>query len=348
MTTNLNTLIGTNLELFGSEFEKKIKKASADCESAWNSLNMTQPQLYIWRVEKFKLVAVKQDMYGGFYEGDSYVIFNIYLDSNDALRYNIHFWLGNKTTQDEMGTAAYKTVELDTFLNDRAVQYREIQNSESDLFRSYFPQGITYKEGGIESGFTKINEVNYDNYVPLLYKIHNNSVIQMPLNLCNITDNDVFVLDTGSVVYIYEGELSSHKERYLAQYTSINIKNNRKQCTISNTQNDSTYNLFIDHIKNNVNNVNNLVIQKKLMKINEINDNVIVVEINGQITYKLFDTNDAYVFNTCHTTYIWIGRKSNYNELLNAWKIAFRITNITDSIVLVKEGLEPEIFKMNF
>lgn len=345
MTTKLNTLIGSNLELFGTEFERKIKKASANCENAWNKLNMEQTQLYIWRIEKFKLVEVKRDTYGIFYEGDSYLIFNIYLDSNDALRYSIHFWLGSKTTQDEMGTAAYKTVELDTFLNDRAVQYREIQNSESDLFRSYFPKGIIYKEGGVESGFTKINQFNYDNYVPLLYKIHNNSVIQMPLDLCSITDNDVFILDTGLVVYIYEGELSSYKERYLAQFTAINIKNNRKQCTISNTRDDNTYGLFTEHIKNNL---NNLAIKKKLMKINEINNVLTVVEIDGPITYKLLDTNDAYVFNTCHTTYIWIGRKSNYSELLNAWKIAFKITNITDSIVLVKEGLEPEIFKMNF
>ena len=343
MTTN--NLTGTNLELFGSEFERKIKEASANCETVWKNLNITQPQLYIWRIEKFKLVAVKQDTYGIFYEGDSYVILNVYLDSTDALRYNIHFWLGDKTTQDEMGTAAYKTVELDTFLHDRAVQYRETQNNESDLFRSYFSQGITYKAGGIESGFTKARPVNYANYIPLLYKIHNNSVIQMPLNLYNVTDNDVFILDTGLIVYIHEGELSSHKERYLAQYTAMNIKNNRKQCAVSNTKSDNTYNLFIGYIKNNI---NNSPIVKKLMKINEINNNVTVTEIDDPITHQSFDTNDAFVFNACHTTYIWIGCKSNYNELLNAWKIAFKISNITDPIALVREGHEPETFKMNF
>jgi hypothetical protein len=42
--------------------------------------------------------------------------------------------------QDEYGTAAYKTVELDTFLDDKAVQYREVQGSESQLFLGYFPK----------------------------------------------------------------------------------------------------------------------------------------------------------------------------------------------------------------
>ena len=32
---------------------------------------------------------------------------------SDQLSYNLHFWLGNDTSQDEAGAAAYKTVELD-------------------------------------------------------------------------------------------------------------------------------------------------------------------------------------------------------------------------------------------
>ena len=45
----------------------------------------------------------------------------------DDLEYDVHFWIGKYSTQDEYGTAAYKTVELDTFLDDKPIQHREVQ-----------------------------------------------------------------------------------------------------------------------------------------------------------------------------------------------------------------------------
>ena len=40
--------------------------------------------------------------------------------------------------KDEYVTAAYKTVELDTYLDDVPIQHREVQGHESKLFKSYF------------------------------------------------------------------------------------------------------------------------------------------------------------------------------------------------------------------
>lgn len=56
--------------------------------------------------------------------------------------YDIHYWIGSRSTQDEQGAAAIYAIQLDEFLGCAPVQHREVQNHESDTFRGYFKQGV--------------------------------------------------------------------------------------------------------------------------------------------------------------------------------------------------------------
>lgn len=61
-----------------------------------------------------------------------------------TMEQHIHFWLGKNTSTDEAAVAAYKSVELDNYLNGSPVQHREVQGGESIRFRGYFKNGIRY------------------------------------------------------------------------------------------------------------------------------------------------------------------------------------------------------------
>lgn len=64
----------------------------------------------------------------------------------ETLLFPFHF-LGDESSQDERGAAAIFTVQMDDYLQGKAVQHREVQGHESATFLGYFKSGIKYKVG---------------------------------------------------------------------------------------------------------------------------------------------------------------------------------------------------------
>jgi gelsolin len=210
--TQLN-IADSNIANLGSDLEKKVKEAAAACEKSWINAGQA-PGLQIWRIEKFKVVAVPRNTYGTFFSGDSYIVLNTYKKKeSDALAWDVHFWLGKNTTQDEAGTAAYKTVELDTLLGGAPIQYREVQDCESSLFLSYFNPGIRILEGGVDSGFRHVGPAEYKPRLLQLKGKRHVRLRQVPLDPKSVNSGDVFVLDRGMLLIQFNGKQSSPIER---------------------------------------------------------------------------------------------------------------------------------------
>ena len=55
-----------------------------------------KPGLQVWRIEKFDLVPVPENLYGGFYTGDAYLVLNTIKQRSGNLQYDLHFWLGEE------------------------------------------------------------------------------------------------------------------------------------------------------------------------------------------------------------------------------------------------------------
>merc|ERR1719464_2339073 len=151
-------LADTNMENYGSKEHKDLRKKAADSEKAWEGAGESAG-IQIWRIEKFEVKAWPKEKYGEFHTGDSYIILQT-IENDEGKDYNVYFWLGAETSQDEAGTAAYKTVELDDLLGDEPVQYREVQGNESSLFMNLFEK-ITILEGGVDSGFNIVKPKEY-------------------------------------------------------------------------------------------------------------------------------------------------------------------------------------------
>ncbi|CAB3374990.1 Hypothetical predicted protein [Cloeon dipterum] len=171
--------------------------------------------LEIWRIESFEPKPFPKKDYGKFYTGDSYIVL-FTKNVKGSLSWDIHFWLGNETSQDEAGAAAILSVELDDSLGGAPVQYRETQDHESQLFLSHFPSGVRYMPGGIASGF---HHVDKDKVEKRLFQVkgrRNVRVRQIPVGISTMNKGDCFILDVTKEIFVYCGMNSKRQERLKA------------------------------------------------------------------------------------------------------------------------------------
>ena len=105
-------------------------------------------------------------------------------------------------------------VELDDSLGGAPTQHREVQGAESDLFLSYFPNGIRLKAGGVKSGFTVYDPEDVERR---LFKVKGNRNVhvsevrycsskyfylyryssKVPVAASSLNKSDCFILDLG-------------------------------------------------------------------------------------------------------------------------------------------------------
>ncbi|KAK3746700.1 hypothetical protein QZH41_018920 [Actinostola sp. cb2023] len=216
----------TNLALFGSDLEKNVKKESSKGEPAWEGAGK-KVGLQIWRIVNFKVTHWPKEKYGKFYNGDSYILLNTYKDpSGDELLYDVHFWIGALSTQDEYGTAAYKTVELDNLLDDKPVQHRQVQGFETDKFKSYFKR-IQILNGGYVLADSGFNVIGADKYQTRLLEIkivnRKDYVVEKPLKRSSMNNGDVYIIDKGLSIIQWCGKDASPFERNKAKEIAIAI-----------------------------------------------------------------------------------------------------------------------------
>lgn len=111
----------TNLAGIASDDDKDLRHQAAASEAAFEHAGQT-PGIEVWRIEKFepqKLDNIRADNLS-MYSGDCYIILKTTeRDGGDALDWQLHYWIGKDSTQDEWTAASYFTVNLDDLLQQK-------------------------------------------------------------------------------------------------------------------------------------------------------------------------------------------------------------------------------------
>lgn len=160
-----------------------------------------------------QMVPVPSSTFGSFFDGDCYIVLAIH-KTGSRLSYDIHYWIGRASSQDEQGAAAIYTTQMDDFLKGQAVQHREVQGNESDAFRGYFKQGLVIRKGGVASGMKHV-ETNSSDVQRLLHVKGKRNVVagEVEMSWRSFNRGDVFLLDLGKLIIQWNGPESNRMER---------------------------------------------------------------------------------------------------------------------------------------
>jgi len=352
------------MALFGGPIEKEIKKLAAQGEPAWKTAGKV-PGIEVWRIEKFQVKVWPKDHYGKFYEGDSYIVLRTY-KKEDALLWDVHFWLGEKTSLDEAGTAAYKTVELDDFLNGTPVQYREVQGFESEKFLALFPK-IEILAGGIDSGFKHVSAAEYKpRLLHIKGTVKNVVVRQVPIATTSLNRGDSFILDLGLKVYQFNGQKAGIGEKSKATQLARALDDERGSkveiLVLAETDNDDDAVHFWSHFggksaikEADGDDLNAAKVTKKMFRVHHEGAKTDFTEVKYHQSSLAGD--DVFVCDAIHTIFIWCGKGANPTERKEGFSFAQNYLNQkhreegrpnTLPIVRVMEGGENEEFLANF
>ncbi len=72
----------------------------------------------MWKIVNFKPILVSNEQVGQFASGNCYIILYSYYTNNNnnnntgRLEYNVHFWIGEKSTMDSQASAAIRAIDL--------------------------------------------------------------------------------------------------------------------------------------------------------------------------------------------------------------------------------------------
>lgn len=360
----------TNMANFGTEIEYKLKKDASEKEEAWVGTRET-PGIRIWRIEQFEVKDWPKSDYGKFYDGDSYIVLFAKKTKEGILIFKAFMWIGEFSTQDEYGTAAYKIVELNDYLDRKATLFREVQGHECKEFLELFSGRIEILIGGVSTGFSKCEKVT--EFPGRLFHIRRNDnnyrITQVPMKIGSLNNGDCFVLDKVTTIWRFEGEFCSHYEKFKAEAFIKEIKDERvtikaEVINISGLQDATNPKIkefwdllggVPDHLSEKEKEIKeDKAYVKKLLNVSDETGQMKTTLVSeGKLDKSKIDSNDVFLVDTEETLYVWIGNKTSKNEIRHAFSMATgylitaqRPAYITVSVV--NEGQEDEKFFKHF
>jgi len=293
--------------------------------------------LQIWRIEKLEPVLQDPNTYGSFYAGDCYLVLNT-KEELGTRSFDLFYWIGNGSSQDEQGAVAYKAVELDDLLGGRAVQHREVQGHESAAFRALFPKGIRILEGGVESAFRHVDPTAYKPRLLHLKGKRNVRVTQVELKSSSLNEGDVFILDLGLTLYQWNGKQANKYEKFkgleMMQLIKDKERGGKARCIFLESgqphpEEEGFWKVLGDKsavksaAEGGEDDDHHALQPPELFRISDASGKMEITSVaRGKLERSMLDENDVFLLDTGSELFVWIGKGATKEERAKGMQFA--------------------------
>ncbi|XP_059687496.1 macrophage-capping protein isoform X3 [Gavia stellata] len=298
----------------------------------------THPGLHIWRVEKLRPVEVPKATWGVFFSGDAYLV----LHNGPDERAHLHLWMGRDSSRDEQGACALLSTQLNALLGERPVTHREVQGNESDVFMEYFPRGVTYQEGGVDSAFKPTHPGAGAGPVRKLYQVKGKKNIrasERDPSWASFNTGDCFILDLGETLFVWCGARCNVLERSRAQELAAAIRDGERG-------GKARLEIVADGEE-----------PPEMLQVSDVTGRMDLSQVaaSSPFSQSLLCSDDCFVLDNGAggKVYVWKGRKANEQERQAALKVAEEVIarmghSPRTQVEILPQGRETPLFKQFF
>nr|XP_020662004.1 villin-like protein [Pogona vitticeps]XP_020662005.1 villin-like protein [Pogona vitticeps] len=303
----------------------------------------------VWRIENLEMAPVNPRTYGQFYGGDCYLVLYTYMTSGRP-HYIIYMWLGRHASSDEITACAFNAVELDRKYNDEPVQVRVTMGKEPRHFLAIFKGNLIIYEGGTSRDQKTEPEPSVRLFQVRGTDEFNTKTIEVPARASSLNSNDVFLLRTNQVCYLWCGKGCSGDEREMAK-TVADIISKRDKQTILEGQEPAEFwaalggkapyssdKRFQEEVSK---------YQPRLFECSNQTGRFIMTEILDFCQDDL-DEDDVMLLDTWEEIFLWLGKSANSYEKTESIASAKEYLkthpagrDVATPIIMVKQGHEP-------
>lgn len=210
------------------EYVKKgVEKITSDL---WTTIFKGKKGIQTWAVKdeiSCNPVLVGEDKQHRFCNSDVVIVFQSIREYGP---YHIYYWFGSKSAPKKKEATVDRLVPaLDDIFGGRCAHHREVEGHESQPFLALYK-----KENGISvedsNGVSTWISTNLENFKPVLLHVKgkkNVGVTPVLVSYESLNSGDVFILDTGLIIFCWNGISSSRAEKATGIQTVLKFRDSR-------------------------------------------------------------------------------------------------------------------------